>query len=233
MSTEVNPSARAARRAERARILAALADPTRLAIMDLLSVQDLSPAALTEALEIPGNLLAHHLKTLEAEGLIHRVHSKNDRRRVYVQAVEGYDSGLLPTAPELSAPRVLFVCTHNSARSVLAAALWREVSDVPSDSAGTHPAKRINPRARRAARRQGLTLAHETPQSIEDAIRPDDLVISVCDSVNEELPALDNARLHWSIPDPAAIDTDAAFDEAVAELRERIDDIAPQVRSTP
>jgi len=54
-------------------------------------------------------------------------------------------------------------------------------------------------------------------------------VISVCDAVNEELAPMDNPRIHWSIPDPAAIGTDAAFDEAVDELRERITHLAPTV----
>lgn len=197
--------------------------------MDLLAVQDLSPDALAAALEVPGNLLAHHLKVLEVAGLVHRVHSKNDKRRTYVQAVPDATAGLLPEPSGLEAPRVLFVCTHNSARSVLAEALWREVSNVPSASAGTHPAEQVNPGARKAARRLGLELAETEPQRIDDVIRPDDVVVSVCDSVNEELAPMGNARIHWSIPDPAAIGTDAAFDAAVDELRERVSHLAHRV----
>jgi predicted Rossmann fold nucleotide-binding protein DprA/Smf involved in DNA uptake len=52
--------------------LAALGDPTRLGIVDLLQEEDLSPDALAEALGVTGNLLAHHLKVLEAAGLITR-----------------------------------------------------------------------------------------------------------------------------------------------------------------
>lgn len=51
---------------KRARVFAALADPTRLAVVDALQEQDLSPAVLARTLRIPGNLLAHHLKVLEA-----------------------------------------------------------------------------------------------------------------------------------------------------------------------
>lgn len=229
MNAEANSSAWGERRHQRARALAALGDPTRLGVMDLLAVQDLSPDALAAALEIPGNLLAHHLKVLEAAGLVHRIHSQNDRRRTYVQLAEGAMDGLLPEPSGLTAPRVLFVCTHNSARSVLAEALWREFSDVPSASAGTHPADQVNPRARKAAARFGLELADHGPQPIHDVIRPDDVVISVCDAVNEELEPMDNPRIHWSIPDPAAVGTDAAFDIAVGELRDRITHLASNV----
>ena len=197
--------------------------------MDLLAVQDLSPDALAAALEVPGNLLAHHLKVLEAAGLVRRVHSKNDRRRTYVQAIPEATAGLLPEPGGLEAPRVVFVCTHNSARSVLAEALWREVSDVPTASAGTHPAERVNPGATRAARRLGLALAEHGPQRIDDVVRPGDLVVSVCDSVNEELEPMTNRRIHWSIPDPAAVGTDGAFDDAVDELRDRVTHLASRV----
>jgi len=230
----------AAQRSQRAGVLAALGDPHRLGVVDLLQVQDLSPDALAAALEIPGNLLAHHLKVLETAGVITRVHSQNDKRRTYVQIVDGALDGLLPQAATITAPRVVFVCTQNSARSVLADALWREVSDVPSTSAGTHPADRINPRAVKAAQRFQLTLEQDRPQSIDDVLRPDDVIVSVCDSVNEELGPLANPRIHWSIPDPARVGTDAAFTHAVDDLRTRITHLAPRVhhrrpttRSTP
>lgn len=230
MTTEQNPSALADSRATRARALSALGDETRLGVMELLAVQDLSPDALAAALEVPGNLLAHHLKVLEAAGLVMRRHSQHDRRRTYVHAVEGSLDGLLPESGSLTASRVVFVCTHNSARSVLAEALWREASTVPAASAGTHPANAINPKARTTARRWGIDVTEKVPQLIDDVVRPGDVVISVCDAVNEELPLLDNPRVHWSIPDPATVGTDAAFDDAVRALRDRVVHLAPRVR---
>lgn len=229
MTTEVKHTESVPSRAQRARALAALGDPTRLGVMELLSVQDLSPDVLAAALEVPGNLLAHHLKVLEAEGLVVRTHSQSDRRRIYVQAVDGVLDSLLPQSSVFEVPRVVFVCTHNSARSVLAEAIWRESSDVPSASAGTHPAAQVNPRAQEAAQRFGLALDSALPRSLDTVVQPDDLVVSVCDSVNEELSPFANAHVHWSIPDPAAIGTDDAFSDAVEELRERISLLAPRV----
>lgn len=228
-SMNIDPSTLRASLDERAQALAALGDPTRLAAMEMLLDSDLSPDALATSLGIPGNLLAHHLKVLQSAGLIRRVHSKNDRRRTYVQAVDGALAGLLPSTSTTEVPRVVFVCTHNSARSVLAEAIWQDMSDVPSASAGTHPAERINPGARQAARRHGLTISSKEPRLIDDVLSDSDLVISVCDSVNEELGPMDNTHLHWSIPDPATEGTDEAFDSAVDELRERITQLAPRV----
>lgn len=217
-------------RAHRAGVLSALGDPNRLAVVDLLQVQDLSPNALAAALEIPGNLLAHHLKVLETAGVVTRAHSQNDKRRTYIRLVSASLDGLLPQPGFMTVTRVVFVCTHNSARSVLAEALWNTVSDVPSTSAGTHPADHVNPRATSAARRAGLVLASTTPRSIDDVLDAEDLLVSVCDSVNEELGPLPNPRVHWSIPDPARRDTDQAFTDALSDITERVAHLAPRVR---
>lgn len=223
-------SIRAADLAGRARVLNALGDPLRLGVVDLLQGQDVSPDALAASLEVPGNLLAHHLKVLESAGIVTRSHSQNDRRRTYVHLVASSLEDLLPASSSIEAPRVVFVCTHNSARSVLAEALWRSMSDVPSASAGTQPADRINPRARTAARRAGLTVRDARPRAIDDVVLPDDVVVSVCDAVNEELGALPNPRIHWSVPDPSRLDTDAAFATAVADLGDRVSHLAPRIR---
>lgn len=216
-------------RERRARVFSALGDANRLAVVELLQAEDLSPDALAAALDMPGNLLSHHLKVLQTAGVVTRGHSQHDRRRTYVQLADGALADVLPQPRMISTPRVVFVCTHNSARSVLAEAIWRTVSDVPSASAGTHPADHINPRAAKAARRAGLTLETAAPRSIERVLHPNDLVVSVCDSVNEELPNLANPRIHWSIPDPARINTDAAFNTALSTIRERVERIAPHV----
>ena len=61
-------------------------------------------------------------------------------------------------------------------------------------------------------------------------MQPDDVVVSVCDAVNEELGALPNPRIHWSVPDPSRLDTDAAFATAVADLSDRVSHLAPRIR---
>jgi protein-tyrosine-phosphatase len=198
--------------------------------VDLLQVQDLSPDAIAAKLDIPANLLAHHLKILETAHVISRENSQNDKRRTYVRLVPDFWEGLLPRPVDMVASRVVFVCSHNSARSVLADALWRDASDVPSTSAGTHPADRINPRAQKAAERAGLTIAQKAPQSIEEVLRPDDVIVSVCDAVNEELAPGPNDHFHWSVPDPVREGTDVAFRDTVDELRGRVDRLVPFIR---
>lgn len=215
-------------RAERARTFAALGDPYRLGIVDLLQVQDLSPAALCTALDIPGNLLAHHLRVLQDAGVIERGHSAGDRRRTYVHLNDAVLDGLI-AGPSIVAPRVVFVCTENAARSILASALWKSCSAIPGASAGTHPAKRINHRARAAARRSKLDLLEDIPKSLDQVLRPSDLVVTVCDAANEELQLSDQPHLHWSVPDPAGIGKSTAFDETVQDLAVRIGRLSPLV----
>ena len=212
--------------AVRAARYAALGDPARLRIADLLVTGDLSPTELQQLLGIPSNLLAHHLGVLESAGLVERSRSEADRRRSYVRLVAGSLEGLLPTAAT-AARRVVFVCTGNSARSPLAAALWAQASTIPAVSAGTHPAVRVDPGAVRAATRAGLDLTAATPRSVADVLGVDDLVVTVCDSAHEELGGRDD--LHWSVPDPVRVGSAAAFDAAVDDLSARIRDLAPRI----
>src|ERR1700760_1787173 len=139
----------------RAAMHAALADAARLTITDTLADGDASPSELAALLAMPSNLLAHHLRVLESAGIITRRRSDGDRRRSYLRLVPG-SLDTSAGAPARAAQRVLFVCTANSARSHLAAALWRQASAVPAASAGTHPAGAIDPGAIDAAQRHQL-----------------------------------------------------------------------------
>lgn len=224
MSIELNDlEARAARHA-------ALADPLRLRVVDLLSVGDLTPTELQEACGVPSNLLAHHLKVLESAALIERHRSEADRRRSYITLVPASLQRLGPSI-EAAGRRVVFVCTANSARSPLAEALWAGRSDVPVASAGTRPAAVIHPGAVAAARRHDVALVAEHPRIINDVLGPDDLVITVCDAAREELR--DRSDYHWSIPDPARRGFDDDFDAAVAQLSTRVERLAAQFPLTP
>ena len=202
---------------------AALADPARLQITDLLAVGDAAPVELQAVLGIPSNLLAHHVGVLADAGLVTRSSSHGDRRRTYLHLTTGAMDALLPAAT-IAVKRVVFVCTGNSARSQIAAALWPEASTIPVASAGTHPAASIEPAAIAAAARHGLTLTATAPRAVGDVVTDDDLVVTVCDNAHEELGGA--GRLHWSVPDPVAQGTDAAFDAAVEELARRVHTLA-------
>lgn len=198
----------------------------RLRIVDLLGLGDQSPTEIQHALGLSSNLLAHHLKVLETEEMIDRRRSEGDGRRNYVRLRPDALVGLGATAHP-AAHRVVFVCTANSARSQLAAALWRRASTVPVDSAGTHPAPHVDPGAVSAANRHGIQLGSARPRILDDVLDDDDFVITVCDNAHEELGALPD--MHWSVPDPVRIGTDAAFETAIADLIRRVDDLAPRL----
>jgi protein-tyrosine-phosphatase len=198
---------------------AALADPARLQITDTLLAGDASPSELAAMLAMPSNLLAHHLHVLEQAGII-------TRRRTYLQLIPGALDALAPP-PARAALRVLFVCTANSARSHLAAALWRQASNLPAVSAGTHPAPAIDPGAIAAAGRHRLALPRLRPRHISDVRHDGDLVITVCDLAHEELA--EATAVHWSIPDPVPAGDPGSFDTALAQLAERIGRLAPRL----
>lgn len=226
--------------------LAALAEPVRLHIVDLLSEGDASPGELQARLEVPSNLLAHHLKVLEGAGIASRHRSHADKRRTYLHLHAERLIGLLPAASaavavSVAVERVVFVCTANSARSQLAAALWREASAIPVASGGTHPGASIAPGAVAAARRHGLTLIQDRPRALDGLLRDGDYVVTVCDAAHEGLPAgqggAASPRLagvsHWSVPDPVAAGTDAAFDAAHDDIAGRVAVLAPRLLGDP
>jgi ArsR family transcriptional regulator, arsenate/arsenite/antimonite-responsive transcriptional repressor / arsenate reductase (thioredoxin) len=212
--------------ARRAALHAALADLARLQITDTLQAGDASPSELAAMLAMPSNLLAHHLHVLEEAGIITRRRSEGDRRRTYLQLVPGVLDSLAPPTAR-AALRVLFVCTANSARSHLAAALWRRASTVPAVSAGTHPAAAIDPGAIAAAQRHRLPLPRLRPRRIGDVRRQGDLVITVCDLAHEELA--EPPTVHWSIPDPVPAGDPGSFDDALAQLADRVGRLAPRL----
>ena len=217
----------------RATVHAALADPTRLRIVDLLATGDASASELGATIGIPSNLLAHHVKVLESAGVVTRRRSEGDARRSYL-SLDAHEEWLLgevstATGATVHARRVLFVCTANTARSHLAAAAWRRASPVPAVSAGTHPGEEVDRRAIATAERHDLDLPDVPPRLLSDTARDQDLVITVCDRAHEELAGLDWA--HWSIPDPVPAATRAAFDSAFADIAHRVTRLAPLLAS--
>ena len=204
----------------RAQRHAALGDTVRLAIVDELALSDRAPFELRRLVGLESNLLAHHLDVLESVGMISRSRSSGDGRRRYVHLLRDSLRDLSP-GRRVVPRRALFVCTRNSARSQLAAALWRSLAGAPAESAGTHPASRVHPGAIAAAKRAGLDITGSIPRALERVGKLPGIVVTVCDQAHEEL-APDDTWLHWSVPDPVPRGTRRAFDAALAELSERI-----------
>ncbi len=213
---------------DRAVVHAALGDPVRLAMVDRLMLSDHTFHDLAGATGLAGNLAAHHLGVLESAGLIERRVSEGDRRRRYIslrrERLDGLDTPS-PIAPKV----VLFVCTHNSARSQFAAARWHQVTGLAAESAGTTPADRVHPGAVRAAAGFDVNLTGDRPKGFDAVTHDPDLIVSVCDRARESGLPFTSPSLHWSVPDPARAGTSAAFRTAFAEIVERIDRLADAI----
>jgi arsenate reductase len=103
--------------------------------------------------------------------------------------------------------RVLFLCTHNSARSQMAEGFLRAMAGdrFEAASAGTE-ATHVRPLAAKAMAEVGIDLSHHTSKTLDRFVgEPWDFVITVCDSASESCPVFSAAanRLHWSFPDPS------------------------------
>lgn len=126
--------------------------------------------------------------------------------------------------------RVLVLCTANSARSQLAEALLTHAGGdlVVAASAGTAPGTGPHPLAVEALRRRGIDWSGRRSKAIDDVGSDWDLVITVCDDAKESCPVLPgHATVHWSYPDPAAVDGDdaarlGAFEAVADDLERRI-----------
>ena len=132
--------------------------------------------------------------------------------------------------------RVLFVCTGNSARSVLAEATLRACGGARFEaySAGSQPTGRINPYALDTLSAEGIATAGLRSKSWDEfsgeSAQPIDLVVTVCDSAaSEPCPVFfgDVVRTHWGLPDPAAVEGSdsekrVAFAQAHAVIKARL-----------
>jgi arsenate reductase len=122
------------------------------------------------------------------------------------------------------ATHVLFLCTGNSARSILSEATLRALGGdrFVAYSAGSRPTGTVNPAAVRILQAHGISTAGLASKSWDvyagDTAPPFDLVVTVCDSAaNETCPVFfgDFLRVHWGLPDPASVrGTDAVIDAA-------------------
>lgn len=209
----------------RARTHAALGDEHRLKIVDELLVSDRTFKDLARLVGMPGNAAAHHLGVLESAGLIERRVSEGDHRRRYVRLRHEMLDGLV-ASPAISPGVVLFVCTHNSARSQFAAALWSRRTGELAQSAGSEPSDQVHPKAIRAAAEFDLDLSGAVPKGYDRIAAQPDLIVSVCDRALESGIPFNARALHWSVPDPVQIGTTDAFRSAFADLAARVDRLA-------
>ncbi|WP_225028804.1 arsenate reductase/protein-tyrosine-phosphatase family protein [Xinfangfangia pollutisoli] len=243
---------------------ATLGHPGRLAVFRLLmrfAPQGVRPTEIAAALGMKPNTLSHHLADLAAAGLIgaqrlgRSLHYSVDLD--VTEALIGYlalDVGRARPdllAPLIAAPKdaplmtfalndravdVLFLCSGNSARSIFAEALLRDLGQgrFRAHSAGTRPSSALNPFALEILRRNGHDLAGLRAKHVSEFQRPDapvmDFVFTVCDTAAaEECPPWPGQPItgHWGLPDPVkAVGTEAekalVFAQTYAALRRRI-----------
>jgi arsenate reductase (thioredoxin) len=128
--------------------------------------------------------------------------------------------------------RVLFVCTHNSARSQMAEGLLRALGGDRYEvaSAGTE-ATRVRPEAIAAMEELGIDISRHESTTIDRYLGEAwDWVITVCDQARESCPFVPGAgsTLHWSVDDPSAVEGDEVTRRAA--FRAARDDLAVRVR---
>ena len=238
---------------------AILGHPDRLAVFRLLmrfAPQGVRPTEIAQALGLKQNTLSHHLADLTGAGLVRVTRQGRSLFHavdlVQAERLIGYlalDVGR--ARPDLLAPLlthrkatamhdtdfdVLFICSGNSARSIFAEALLRDLGKgrFQAFSAGTRPGSALNPFALEVLRRNGHDTGALRSKHILEFQRPGaivmDFVFTVCDTAAaEECPPWPGQPItgHWGLPDPVkATGTDAeralVFAQTYAALRRRI-----------
>ena len=127
--------------------------------------------------------------------------------------------------------RVIFVCTHNSARSQMAEGMLRAWAGdrFEAFSAGTE-ATQVRPEAVDVMREIGIDIADHRSETLEPYLgQPFDWLITVCDDAREACPTLPGVRAqeHWSVTDPSTVHGDGRL----AAFRTARDDLAARVRA--
>jgi ArsR family transcriptional regulator, arsenate/arsenite/antimonite-responsive transcriptional repressor / arsenate reductase (thioredoxin) len=230
-----------------------LAHDIRWRILLALSRSDHRVEELVKQIRQQHNLISYHLKRLRLQQLVTERRSSADARDIYYslnldQFRQLYFEAGQSLHPALSEPteqsqlqieartyssvRVLFLCTHNSARSQMAEGLLRKLGgdQVEVFSAGSEPTS-IHPLAMKVMSDIGIDLnQHRSKHLNEFAGQNFDYIVTVCDRVREVCPVFpaDPEQIHWSIPDPVAIEgnwqtQERAFANIANELRTRIE----------
>jgi protein-tyrosine-phosphatase/DNA-binding transcriptional ArsR family regulator len=249
---------------EAATIFAALSQETRIDLMRLLlseSPNGLPASDIASRLGIPASTLSFHLAALERAGLTHS--TRHGRQIVHAARIAGVRqvlgfltetccggrpelcgdlARLLPSLPEENrgmtpAFNVLFLCTHNAARSIMAEAILRKCGGdrFHAYSAGSDPIAKPNPEVIKKLRAFGHDTASLRSKSWNEFTGPTaprmDFVITLCDTLREHTcPEFDKLTVTgaWPLPDPAKFNgnkTECAtlLNEVYGGLRRRIE----------
>ncbi len=228
-----------------------LAHDLRWNMLVLLARSDYCVQELAHLVQQPHNLVSYHLRQLRSQHLVTERRSAADSRDMYYSlnidtlqtqfvaaadalhpALSGTDTAFQEEAPSPEKPiRVLFLCTENSARSQIAEALMRHLSNgrVEAFSAGSQPA-RIHPNAIKVLTRLGIDTSQLRPKHFDEFRgQTFDRIITLCDRVREACPTFpgDPERIHWSFPNPAEVEGTEeeqyhAFEQVAVQLTTRI-----------
>jgi protein-tyrosine-phosphatase/DNA-binding transcriptional ArsR family regulator len=208
-----------------------LGHEVRWRLLQALAFTDMHVQELVEAVKRPQNLVSYHLRKLHEHGVVREHRSIADGREVYysldldrvraslldaggsLHPALGRDSEPTPAKADVEGQktvRVLFLCTHNSARSQIAEGILRSKSggNIDVHSAGTE-ATQIHPLAVRALAEMNIDIHGQHSKSLEQFIGQHfDYIITVCDRAKESCPVFpgDPVRIHWSFPDPSAVE---------------------------
>jgi protein-tyrosine-phosphatase len=211
-------------------ILGLLTHDVRWQMIQALTRSDRRVQELVAIVGKPMNVVSYHLKKLRDGHFVHERRSSADARDVYYSLdLEQLRIAFLQAGNELHPAfaeettlkafsakyeprrpvRVLFLCTHNSARSQMAEALLRELGStgVEVHSAGTEPAS-IHEFTIQVMGEMGIDMANQRPKHVSEFLgEVFDYIITVCDRAREECPVFpgDPEQIHWSFADPAEV----------------------------
>jgi ArsR family transcriptional regulator, arsenate/arsenite/antimonite-responsive transcriptional repressor / arsenate reductase (thioredoxin) len=225
------------------RFLRLAAHPLRWQLLGELARSDRRVGELCSLTGRRQSLVSYHLRALRDGGLVASRRSLADGRDTYYaldlprcgEALVGAGQALHPGLAEparfephdAGGVRLLFLCTGNSGRSPMAAALAEQFGDgtVRARSAGSAPKPAVHPHAVRAMRKRGIDIAGHRPEHVDELTGAFDVVVTLCDRVREVCPEFAGAPAlaHWSLPDPAReADGYAAFERVAVELETRL-----------
>lgn len=229
-------------------VLKLLAHDVRWQLVEHLARSDRRVGELVGLVGERQNLVSYHLRLLRDAELVAERRSSRDARDVYYALdKERLRTGLQLSAEQLrvtgsgpgmnaGAGPVLFVCSGNSARSVMAEALLRSVTNggIQVSSAGNRP-QGVHPVALEVLRDRGVETAGLRSKGLDEVAEVAfETIITLCDVAREEQAVLPAHRelVHWSIADPAAAPGEpaqvrAAFERVADELTKRIRFLAP------